>query len=404
MIVRFANIPVNSLFCSVFSSLTSRQKKVTAVVIVIFALLATLSALAYFCYKASYNKQVPSGRDNEIPLDGTVGLAENEEQGESLLLPLLNNGEANIIPLARDGFTGEGNFQDPDESVFIGTFVDGFLQEGEIRFQYGNIASAKGKFEREMIREGEILYANGDRAEGKFTQDLLQGKGKFIYEDGDAYEGEFKDGLLHGNGEKRLEDRKLTGEFKWGLLNGKGEISYVCGNKETGVFQNNLLHGKGKNIIAGGQYGAITEIQEGEFLLGKLDGIGSITFMKGNNTEEDIEEILEGEFKSGCFYGEGTRTLATGEEQRGFFVTNSTGHPVMVKGIKTFPGGNSEEGDFSVDTELLTGQGKKIFVTGRKEEGDFNEGDLHGKGTRRLNTGEIFTGIFQDGALIGSLV
>ena len=47
---------------------------------------------------------------------------------------------------------------------------------------------------------GKIKWANGNRYEGQWAQNKIQGKGKFITADKEIYEGEFKDNKRHGFG------------------------------------------------------------------------------------------------------------------------------------------------------------------------------------------------------------
>lgn len=65
---------------------------------------------------------------------------------------------------------------------------------------------------------GILIFANGDRYEGDFTNGHMSGKGSYAYANGDLYNGEFIDGRRNGQGVYTFKNgNKVTGDF----VNGK---------------------------------------------------------------------------------------------------------------------------------------------------------------------------------------
>ena len=47
---------------------------------------------------------------------------------------------------------------------------------------------------------GKIFFKNGNKYEGNFDDDKINGKGIFYYNNGNKYNGNFKNGKFNGNG------------------------------------------------------------------------------------------------------------------------------------------------------------------------------------------------------------
>ena len=64
-----------------------------------------------------------------------------------------------------------------------------------------------------------MTFANGDKYEGDFVNDVRSGDGKYIWANGDTYEGEFYNNLMHGWGKYTwAEGRIYTGVFENGVI------------------------------------------------------------------------------------------------------------------------------------------------------------------------------------------
>ena len=62
-----------------------------------------------------------------------------------------------------------------------------------IIFYCADKESAKKKFPSQKINDIEIFYYEGDKYEGEFNNDLIEGKGIMTWVNGNKYEGEFKE-------------------------------------------------------------------------------------------------------------------------------------------------------------------------------------------------------------------
>ena len=62
---------------------------------------------------------------------------------------------------------------------------------------------------------GILTMANGDRYEGEFYRDEMDGKGKFFYANGNEFEGSFKNGKKDGQGRMTFnaDGRLIIGEW-----------------------------------------------------------------------------------------------------------------------------------------------------------------------------------------------
>ena len=125
--------------------------------------------------------------------------------------------------------------------------------------------------------QAEILYPNGDKYRGKFTEGCKHGFGKYTYCGGECYEGNFERDMMHG----------------------RGRYTWDNANWYEGDFWNNKMHGKG--VLTdndGGRY-------EGEFRHGMFDGRGILTSSDGT--------IHEGMFADDVPKGPGIRTFQSGD-------------------------------------------------------------------------------------------
>ena len=132
--------------------------------------------------------------------------------------------------------------------------------------------------------------------EGEWKNGKKDGQGKFLYNMGDTYEGGFKNGKRHGQGTWEHPDgRKYVGEYKRGKWDGLGIIT----NKDGSKFDGELKRGRpfnGKGMIQGRE-----DIQEGDWINGKMEGYGKMS----NNSIKKWVKSYEGEIKNGKPNGQG---------------------------------------------------------------------------------------------------
>lgn len=203
--------------------------------------------------------------------------------------------------------------------------------------------------------------------------------------------------------EKKIlsDGRILEGEFKGNKLV-RGRVIFPCGQIQEGEFVNGKLNGYAKLTLTDGQ------IHEGQFKDGLLNEQGSIIFSNG--------VVHEGQFKDAQLHGLGKKKFQNGEIQEGEFKANRldgqgkiTWRGVIVEGVfkddklnglgkKTYSNGEVQEGEYREDK--LNGQGRiiwgKIIV-----QGEFKDDKLNGFGKKILSNGEIREGVFEDNRLNG---
>jgi hypothetical protein len=63
-----------------------------------------------------------------------------------------------------------------------------------------------------------MTWPDGDRYEGHWTNDLMDGVGRYVHADGSVYEGLFKAGKKHGRGRQSQKKGSVEGEWKDGEL------------------------------------------------------------------------------------------------------------------------------------------------------------------------------------------
>lgn len=135
---------------------------------------------------------------------------------------------------------------------------------------------------------GRETRKNGDIFEGKFVNDILEGKGK--YKSGNIlYLGDFDNYNKHGKGELFTDQYHYVGEFVNNRFHGKGRIEIY----EKGVYEGDF----DKDDITG--YGIFKyddgKFYEGKFVEGKRQGYGKLTTSEG--------KIYEGNFYNDEYQG-----------------------------------------------------------------------------------------------------
>jgi len=90
-------------------------------------------------------------------------------------------------------------------------------------------------------------YANGDKYEGEWENNLKHGEGTYIWANGDKYEGEWKDGKKHGDGTYTWADGgKYIGEWKDDVRHGRGTHTYANGGRYLQIWENGKIVSENK--------------------------------------------------------------------------------------------------------------------------------------------------------------
>lgn len=194
---------------------------------------------------------------------------------------------------------------------------------------------------RLLTGKGEIVYANGHRWNGRFSDGVpftADGGGSLWipikpHVDDDPYVG-------------LLEDT-YTGEMSgFGVPHGRGELCCARGGSFVGEFCNGLPHGLCKATYANG------DGYDGILVAGERTGRGKLTRANG--------DVYEGEFVDGTFHGRGRYTIAAEET-----VFDGT----YVHGVRQ-------------------GRGRLVAQSGSVFDGYFVDGARHGLGISLSPSGE----------------
>ena len=118
---------------------------------------------------------------------------------------------------------------------------------------------------------GRVIKKNGQVFEGKFTNNIITGKGIYKYKDV-LYIGDFSNGIRQGKGVLFTEKFKFNGQFLGGKIDGYGKIVFLDPKCEIceyeGFFKENKIEGNGTMKWRNGN------IYQGELKNGKMNGRG----------------------------------------------------------------------------------------------------------------------------------
>jgi hypothetical protein len=143
--------------------------------------------------------------------------------------------------------------------------------------------------------EGQMIYSNGIRYEGKWFLGEWSGFGRLhstTYDGGACYQGVFLDHKKHGLFVVQYSDgRVYDGMFELDQM-GKGTMTYENGESYWGYWDDEERpHGRGKFQFADGR------VYDGEFVHGEIEGHGRMTWEHGR--------WYLGEWSNGKRYGIG---------------------------------------------------------------------------------------------------
>lgn len=149
---------------------------------------------------------------------------------------------------------GEGEFW-TKEFHFTGNFQNGVpFGPGELNF-YGK-GTFKGAFLGDYDKgKGTIIYANGDKYIGNWSNYMKTGKGKLIMSNRNIYDGYFKNDMFDGEGVLFIKEDQKQIEGNW------------ANGKENGIF---LLYSKKSKYPIKAKYinGVLNTIIELEYIEG----------------------------------------------------------------------------------------------------------------------------------------
>lgn len=194
------------------------------------------------------NASEKHGRGITIYQDGSVYegfFRNNERHGAGRII--YENGDIYQGEWENGKCHGYGLYDSKNVSDFKGWWEDGMIH-GKGFEKLNEEYTYRGNFKRgKKFGEGIMHFLKeGNRYEGKFKNDQLNGTGTYTYKDGRTYVGTFRNSIIHGKGKYTWPDgSSYVGDYNDGEKHGKGTFIWKEGNKYEGEFKNNKQHGEG---------------------------------------------------------------------------------------------------------------------------------------------------------------
>ena len=139
---------------------------------------------------------------------------------------------------------GKGTLIRNKLSSFL-TEIKQAIEAKKIIFYCADKEASKRKFPTNKLNGVELFFYEGDKYEGEFNNDKINGKGIMSWHNGNIYEGEFKNNFFEGEGKLTFVSKSYyQGHFVEGMQMGKGIFSYSNGDKYDGEWKDGLKEGK----------------------------------------------------------------------------------------------------------------------------------------------------------------
>lgn len=231
----------------------------------------------------------------------------------------------------------------------------------------------------ESLRPHEVVSRLGGKEGDKHTlligKDKREVKVKLRRLTGKCASGNCKT----GRGVFDEPDARYEGDFVQGKYEGKGVMSYLSGNRHEGTYRAGKREGHGKFIFATGT------TYEGNFSNNNFNGEGKLKYKTG--------EVYDGEFLDDERTGEGVATWPNGDRYEGLW----SGDLRNGFGTMTYADGGVYTGVWRDGKR--EGFGKMTSFEGWTYEGNWVNDLRHGFGKLRKKNGERIEGVFQNDEL-----
>lgn len=189
---------------------------------------------------------------------------------------------------------------------------------------------------------GIETYSNGDRYEGNFINNYRSGKGKAFFANGNLYEGDFSDNYRTGYGKLTYKDGiKYEGNWSQNKCNGFGIQTWPNGDRYEGNWLNDKRNGKGKAFwVNGDRY-------EGDFVDDFRTGFGKL--LKKDGT------IQEGKWLNNVFQGAEVASSNTKVNSQTSTNSTSTNSPAMDRFYNTISNNSTNVTNSSKSSNTVIG-------------------------------------------------
>lgn len=177
-----------------------------------------------------------------------------------------------------------------------------------------------------------------------------------------------------GRGTWDEPDARYEGDFVAGRFDGRGVMTYLSGNRHEGAYQNGKREGDGKFIFATGT------VYEGSFANNNFNGKGKMRHASG--------ETYDGEWHDDRRQGKGVATWPNGDRYDGDWANDYRNG----QGTMTYADGSKYEGAWV--NNKRQGFGKMSSFEGWFYEGNWAGDYRDGFGKLRTSSGERIEGMF----------
>jgi hypothetical protein len=169
--------------------------------------------------------------------------------------------------------------------------ISGDCQNGKGTMIYSDGSRYEGNWSNGKCNGfGIETYSNGNRYEGNFINDLRSGKAKSFFANGDLYEGDYFDNSRNGYGKLTCSNGiRYEGNWSNSKKNGFGVQIWPNGDRYEGNWLDDKQNGQGRYYWVNGS------LYDGEFDDDNRTGFGKLTKKDGT--------IQDGEFLNNVFQG-----------------------------------------------------------------------------------------------------
>jgi hypothetical protein len=142
---------------------------------------------------------------------------------------------------------GDGSYTWANRDCYTGQWEED-QQHGQGVFGWSTGVQYVGNFRRNLRNDdwASLTWPNGDKYEGGFKDNVLEGKGRYCHASGDLYDGMWKASQRHGKASYRYSyGGTFEGYFKDDERNGSGAFTWPNGDRYEGVWRDGGRQGQG---------------------------------------------------------------------------------------------------------------------------------------------------------------
>jgi hypothetical protein len=249
-----------------------------------------------------------------------------------------------------------------------------FSSAEEAEIKAGDIVWQLDGASTEGLKPAEVLARLGGKEGDKHTlqigADKRKVKVKLKVLKGKCASG----GCKTGRGVWQDPDATYEGDFVLGKYEGKGIMTYLSGNRHEGSYRAGKRDGDGKYFFSTGT------VYDGNFENNNFNGIGKLKYKTG--------ETFEGEFVDDERNGTGIGTWPNGDKYDGTWISDLRDG----QGAMTYADGSRYDGAWSKGQRQ--GFGRMTSFEGWSYEGNWNADQRDGFGKMRTSNGDRIEGLF----------